>query len=433
MADEVKEPVDIGAMSDEDFLNLNSPEDAGIPASEVEENNEQQEEEQNAEGNEAEEANEAKEGEEAKEDEGEAAAKEGADAEGTEGKEGKAAGDKQSDKEGTEGGDVPPKAKEPKGKKGAEAPESKGAVSPVGSKEEKQAEAVAEPEQLSAEDFQKLVMAPFKANGKTIELKDPKEVIQLMQMGANYTRKMQDIQPHRKVLTMLQNNDLLDEGKLDLLIAVSKKDPEAIKKIIKDAGIDPLDIDTASEPTYVEGSHLVSDNEVSFNTAVQDLVSAEGGTETLQHIRTTWDQASKDALWKEPSLMEAINLQRQTGVYDLIANEVARLQTLGSIPPETPFIRAYQAVGEHLAKSGATVPTGKTEGSQEPGGKTVVQPNPTPVARKAAIPKAKVDNSDRAGAAASSRTSAKPAKSPVNYLAMSDEEFEKIGNFQGRI
>ena len=58
------------------------------------------------------------------------------------------------------------------------------------------------------------IMAPFKANGKMIELRSPEEAVSLMQMGANYTRKMQELQPHRKTLLMLQDNNLLDAEKL---------------------------------------------------------------------------------------------------------------------------------------------------------------------------------------------------------------------------
>lgn len=58
---------------------------------------------------------------------------------------------------------------------------------------------------------------------ETIELRDSSEAVQLMQKGANYTRKMQDIAPHRKVLLMLENNGLLDEGKLSYLIDLEKK------------------------------------------------------------------------------------------------------------------------------------------------------------------------------------------------------------------
>ena len=67
------------------------------------------------------------------------------------------------------------------------------------------------------EGYEKL-MAPFKANGKMITPRSPEEAISLMQMGANYTRKMQELQPYRKVMLMLQNNGLMDEEKLSFLI-----------------------------------------------------------------------------------------------------------------------------------------------------------------------------------------------------------------------
>ena len=96
-----------------------------------------------------------------------------------------------------------------------------------------------ESEKTDYEAFYKEVMTPFKANGKLIELRNPAEAVQLMQMGANYTRKMQAIQQHRKVLTMLENNGLLDEGKLSFLIDIEKKNPDAIQKLVKESGIDP--------------------------------------------------------------------------------------------------------------------------------------------------------------------------------------------------
>ena len=112
--------------------------------------------------------------------------------------------------------------------------------------------------------FHDKMMAPFVANGKTIQLQSVDEAIQLMQMGANYTRKMQSIAPHRKVLMMLENNGLLDEGKLSRLIDLDKKNPEAIRALVKEAGIDPLDIDVESDSTYVPGDHVVSDEAMAF-------------------------------------------------------------------------------------------------------------------------------------------------------------------------
>lgn len=409
-------PVNVHELSDEDFMNMDTSaivEAMAEAAPAVEQGND---------GAEAEAAVEGQQQEQQTDPEQQEAETDGA--EGAEGEEGQGGGDA-AGAEGTEGGAAPAKTEEQPVKEGAEAKPAEGGVPPTGSKEEgKEGQVAAAAGAETPEDFFAKVMAPIKADGRTIQLKSSDEVIKLIQMGANYNRKMRDLQGHRKVLTMLENAELLDEGKLDFLIAVGKKDPEAIKKLIKDAGIDPLDIDTTSEPTYVEGSHLVSDEEVGFNTAVQELVASEGGKETLAHIRTHWDQASKDALWSDPSVMQAINQQRSNGLYDLISNEVERLRMLGEIPPETSFIRAYQVVGDHMSKTGgfdSLIQKQQTETQNKQTGQSEL----VPVATRVAQPKAKVTNDDAAKAAAGTRGTAKPAQVKVNPLSMSDEDFMK--------
>lgn len=269
--------------------------------------------------------------------------------------------------------------------------------------------------------FYAKVMTPFKANGKMVELKTPEEAIQLMQMGANYTRKMQDIVPHRKVLMMLESNGLLDEGKLGFLIDIEKKNPEAIKKLIKESGLDPMEIDVSSEPAYREGNHRVSDAEASFRTALDELKSNQSGVQTIQVISSEWDQASKDELLTQPAIMGVIHQQREIGIYDRIATEVNRQKTLGLISAETPFLRAYKAVGDKLAEANAFA---DLVGSPIAAATPVAAP-PAVVATRVAAPKPAVTNNDKASAASSTRTAAPKAQVAVNYLAMSDDEFLK--------
>lgn len=264
--------------------------------------------------------------------------------------------------------------------------------------------------------FYEKVMAPFKANGKMIELHSEEEAIQLMKMGANYTRKMQDIAPHRKVLMMLENNGLLDESKLSYLIDLDKKNPEAIKRLVKDSGIDPMEIDPDAEPAYQVGNHhAVSDAEANFRSALDDVLSTPTGQETVTVING-WDQASKKLLWDQPGAMALINTQRETGIYDRISTEIERQKALGLMPVSKPFLEAYTEVGNSLMAAGAF--------------NDIAQPNvqqhaPAPIASKVAVPKSKVNNSDRASAAATSKSTANKAKPLVNPLAMSDEEFLK--------
>lgn len=279
--------------------------------------------------------------------------------------------------------------------------------------------------QVDYEAFYKQVMAPFKANGKTIQLQDVSEAIQLMQQGANFTRKMQDIAPHRKLLMMLDNNGLLDPDKLSFLIDLDKKNPEAIKKLIKDSGVDPMDFDPRDEPAYQAGNHQVTDEQVAFDTALKEVASSSDGQNTLRIINSEWDQASKDVLWKNPQVLTVIHAQRENGIYDRISTEVNRLRTIGSIPANVAFIEAYRAVGDNMAKVGAFNDLAPQQMQQGAPGHTASGSTaaPVPVATRVATPPAPVANSTAALAASPSRSTPQRKEAIVNPLSMSDDDF----------
>lgn len=275
---------------------------------------------------------------------------------------------------------------------------------------------------VTAEETLKKIMAPLKANGKEIQLKDPDEVIRLMQMGADYTRKMQQMAPHRKVLMMLENNGLLDESKLSFLIDLEKKNPEAIKKLLKDGGIDPLSIDTTTDPAYTGGNHRVSDSDVAFQTVLDTVLAQPMGQETINDIHTNWDQASKQELGKDPTLLETFRQQRASGVYDIITTEMERQKVLNPSLTSVPFVQLYNQVGHQLVQQkggGAAAQTPAAAAAQ-------------PVATRVHAPKPVVTNGDKAAAASTNRTVAKAAQTQVNYLAMSDEEFLKSASIINR-
>lgn len=268
--------------------------------------------------------------------------------------------------------------------------------------------------------FYEQIMAPFKANGKLISLKSPDEVIQLMQMGANYTKKMQAIQPHKKYLMMLENNGLLDESKLSFLIDLDKKDPEAIKKLLKDNDIDPVDIDTSVEPNYKSGQHVVSDQEAALASRIGDLKDLPGGLDTIQSLNSL-DSASKRILWNNPELLNAIHTQRESGIYDRITTEMERLQALGQIPVHTPFLHAYEKVGEAMQAQGAFADITTPPAPQV----RPAAPGRTPLATRVQKSSTSVTDNQKVRAAAPPRSAPKVAKEAINPLAMSDEDFLK--------
>lgn len=266
------------------------------------------------------------------------------------------------------------------------------------------------------ESLYKKMMAPFKANGKMIQVNTPEEAITLMQHGANYTKKMHALKPNLKMMRALENNGLLEEDKINNFIDLANKNQDAILKLVKDANLDPMEIDTSVETTYKPQNHSVSDQEMDFHTTLEDVLSMSSGSETISMINSQWDQASKEAIYKEPQIMQVIHDQRANGIYDRIYAEVDRRRTLGTLSNTIPLIQAYKQVGDELHSSGQLV-------AQET---PANQSKPKVLETRASNPRKAVSNGDKARAASPTRAAPKSSPKPFDPFELSDEEIMAI-------
>lgn len=201
--------------------------------------------------------------------------------------------------------------------------------------------------------FYETLTAEFKANGKKVQLRSPEEAVRLMQKGAGYSQAMQQLAPHRKLLMTLENAGLMDEGKLNFLIDLHNRKPEAIAHLMKESQIDPLSLDTSENLQYSAGNHTVTDAELHFRTALDEVSSSPEGAQTVQIVNSAWDNVSKEELWKNPQLLGVIHEQRQSGIYDRIVAEMEHQRMLGTLPASAPFIHAYHQVGAWLQAQAA--------------------------------------------------------------------------------
>lgn len=261
------------------------------------------------------------------------------------------------------------------------------------------------------------LLSPFKANGKDIKVDTVEDARSLMQMGANYNKKMAALKPNLKVVKMLDNHGLLDESKLSFLIDLSKKDPEAIKKLIKDSGIDPLDIDT-NNVEYKPNTYNVSDNEVALDGILDDIRDTSSFNATIDIIGNKWDEASKDMIAKDPNIIKVINEHVGSGIFKKVSEVVERERILGRLNGLSD-IEAYKQVGDAINSNG---------GFGDPVQATKTQPISTSNSNsvnKANIP---VDPKlkDKRKAAGSTKSKPSKAKPQFDVLNMSDEEFEKM-------
>ena len=260
----------------------------------------------------------------------------------------------------------------------------------------------------------KRITSPFKASKRMMQVDNVDDAIALMQKGADYHNKMKTIAPHLKMVSMLEKEGLLDQANLNNLIDISKRDPKAIAQLIKDSGIDPLDIDTDEEVGYKPTNYGISDKEFQINQAIDDIRGTPSFDKTINVLAKEWDDESKKLIADNPTIIGIINEHVYNGVFDKVQSVMDTERALGRL--QIPDVEAYRQIAEHLFKSGAIVQEGQV--NQSPNASV-----PKPKARDDVAIKQK-----RKAAASTKKTTTKNATVPPNYLNMTDEEFMKLAD-----
>ena len=255
------------------------------------------------------------------------------------------------------------------------------------------------------------LLAPFKANGKDMAVKSVDEARTLMQMGANYNKKMAGLKPNLKLMKMLQNNGLLEEGKLNHLIDLDKHDPKAISKLISDSKLDPLDIDVSSSADYQANTYAVSDEQVLLDDVLDSIKGTSHYNETTELLGNTWDKASQEIVVKNPEVIRQIQEQMANGTYAKVSAEVEHRRMMNGLQGVSD-IEAYRLVGEEMYAEQTPV--------QSPSANV----SPTKVIKAKQDPK--LNARKRAASTTKSTPKTDGPSKDFNPLAMSDEDFDKL-------
>lgn len=249
------------------------------------------------------------------------------------------------------------------------------------------------------------IFKPFKANGKEIAPKTAEDVISLMQMGANYTKKMQLMAPLKKAVESL-NKASIGEEDLNFLIDVHKGDKEAIKKLLKKHEVDPLDLDMEST-NYVPKNNIASDEDVEFTDVMQDI---QNSLPKIQEILSKqWDTKSKDLLLKDPTLMKALHEEIEMGRFDEVQNRLDTERTFGRYKGKSDIEAYIDVVTKMVAEQAKSTETKPNKVSQDSKGTT----KPIPDKTKAAPVRTKGGNQGS-------------TLTVKDILSMPEEEFNKL-------
>lgn len=272
-----------------------------------------------------------------------------------------------------------------------------------------------------------LISKPFKANGHDMQVNTPEEAVRLMQKGANYEHKMQQIKPAQKVFETLKEQGLTDPDVLNLMIECRKGNKEAIAKLISDSGIDPLDLNLDGSSDYKAKDYQVSDKQINLKETLDSVSALPKGLETINMIAkdSEW-QDSAGIIAENPAIISDIANMKESGIFDKVMNMVRREKTLGNPSlSNVPMIQAYGMVLSYMQQQNLL----GTENSQPVTGQQ-------PIARQPAPSKVEKNQSlnDKRKAAAPTKQAPTVVKDEValeEVVGMSDEEFLKAaGKFK---
>lgn len=206
--------------------------------------------------------------------------------------------------------------------------------------------------QIDYKAFYETVTQDFKASGKTMPgVKEPEKFIKALQMATDYALKTAALKPVLKRVKMLE--EVSDEDLAEML-DFKKRNPEVIKKALKEANIDPLELDM-DKVNYVPQVQMISDSEYDFRETVDELSKDVKFNDTRQLILSGLDAKSKELALTDTRVLKALHQEVVSGRIEQIQAKALELRTFGSVDSSIPDLELYAAIARQMDQNSSTI------------------------------------------------------------------------------
>lgn len=156
----------------------------------------------------------------------------------------------------------------------------------------------------------------FKAVGTEVDF-TLDELKELASKGLDYTKKMQEIVPWKKQIAMMKEHKVSQDD-INLLIDLKKGNVDAILSLMKENGIDPIDVDM-DKVSYKPNDYSTSDSQLQLRETVARLASdKEVYARTERVVDVEWDAMSRSKLLADPNMIEGLHNDIKSGLYDKV-------------------------------------------------------------------------------------------------------------------
>lgn len=200
--------------------------------------------------------------------------------------------------------------------------------------------------------FYETVTQDFKASGRTMPgVKEPEKFIKALQMATDYALKTAALKPALKRVKMLE--DVSDDDLAEML-DFKKRNPEVIKKALKEANIDPLELDM-EQVNYVPQAKIITDSEYEFRETIDELAKDTKFVDTKHLILNTLDAKSKELALTDTKVLKALHQEVVSGRIEQIQSKALELRTFGSVDSTISDIELYASIARQMDIESSTI------------------------------------------------------------------------------
>ena len=201
-----------------------------------------------------------------------------------------------------------------------------------------QSEETDEVSEIDYKAFYETMTKPFRANGREVQISNVDDAIRLMQQGANYSKKMEELKPKRALIKTLEQHGLTDKEQLGYLVDLANKDPKAIAKLVKESGIDLYEFDVEQANEY--SPNLQIQEPTAFEDIVSEITANNPDAIDVLNVIGQWDDETKDFLYNKPDGLRIFAEHKANGFFDKVVGIIENERMFGRMTDKT-YLEAY--------------------------------------------------------------------------------------------
>jgi len=179
--------------------------------------------------------------------------------------------------------------------------------------------------------YEKVALAKFTANGREVEgFKDPEDLVRAQQMLHGYSDKMKVFKEYKKFLKPLEERGVIaDPDKFNLAMSLLDGDPEALKKVIKDKGMDPMEMDL-EDIKYTPKNSIATEAQLVIDEAYTQATDLGVADKFNKVLTKDWDVDSLQEMVNNTAVRNDLLAHLKDGTYDMVQAEIRRMELLDS-------------------------------------------------------------------------------------------------------